>query len=62
MFKKKHGENTDNLLIRIYITKIENRITFKCKTGYYLKLLIPETMILLGSTRNRTVKDENDEN
>ena len=46
----------------IYIIKIENRITFKCKTGYYLKLLIPETMILLGSTRNRTVKDENDEN
>ena len=46
---------------RIYIIKIENRITFKCKTGYYLKLLIPETMILLGITRNRTVKDENNE-
>ena len=30
--------------------KIENRITFKIKTGYYLELLTPETMELLGST------------
>ena len=27
----------------IYINKIENRITFKIKTGYYLELLRPET-------------------
>ena len=36
----------------IYINKIENRITFKTKAGYYLELLIPETMKLLGSTKS----------
>ena len=34
---KKHGVKTVNLWIRIYVNKIENRITFKIKTGYYLK-------------------------
>ena len=33
---KKHGEKTDNPSIRIYVNKIENRIMFKIKTGYYL--------------------------
>ena len=46
----------------IYIHKIENRITFKIKTGYYLELLTPETMKLLGSTKSRITKDENGEN
>ena len=55
---KKHGEKT----IRIYINKIENRITFKIKTGYYLELLTPETMKLLGSTKSKITKDENGEN
>ena len=32
----KHGEKTDNLSIRTYINKIENRITLKIKRGYYL--------------------------
>ena len=45
---QKHDENVDNPSIRIYVNKIENRITFKIKTGYYLKLLTPETMKLLG--------------
>ena len=40
---KKHNENVDNPSIRIYISEIENRITFKIKNGYYLKLLTPET-------------------
>ena len=44
---KKHGEKTVNLSIRIYINKIENRITFKIKTRYYFELLTPETMSLL---------------
>ena len=35
----------------IYINKIQNRITFKTKTEYYLKLLTPETMKVLGSTK-----------
>ena len=44
---KNHGEKIDNPLIRIYVNKIENRITFKIKTGYYLEILTPETMNLL---------------
>ena len=35
---------------------------FKIKTGYYLKLLIPETMKLLGSTKSKIIKNENGEN
>ena len=61
-FVKKHGENIDNPSIRIYINKIENRITFKIKTGYYLELVTPETMKLLGSTKNEITKDTNGEN
>ena len=41
---KKHEIVTDNPPIRIYDNKIENRITFKIKTGYYLELLTLETM------------------
>ena len=36
---KKHGVKIDNPSKRIYVNKIENRITFKIKTGYYLKVL-----------------------
>ena len=59
---KKHGEKTVNPSIRIYKNKIENRITFKIKTGYYLELLTPETMRLLGSTKSKIIKDKNGEN
>ena len=52
----------DNSSIRIYVNKIENRITFKIKTGYYPELLTPETLKLLGSTENKITKDKNDEN
>ena len=30
---KKQGQNTDKSSIKIYVNKIENRITFKIKTG-----------------------------
>ena len=53
---------TENTPIRIYVNKIENRITFKFKTGYHLELLTPETMKLLGSTKSRITKDEYGEN
>ena len=33
---KKHNKNVDNPSIRIYVNKIENRITFEFK--YYLEL------------------------
>ena len=36
--KKTHGEKTDNPAIRIYVNKIESRITCKIKTKYYLEL------------------------
>ena len=55
-------ENVDNPLIRIYANKIENRITFKIKNGYYLELLTPETMKLLGSTESKITKDKHGEN
>ena len=55
-------ENIDNPSITIYVNKIENRITFEIKTGYYLELLTSEIMILLGSTENKTTKDKNSEN
>ena len=59
---KKYGENTDKPSIQIYVNKIENRLTFKIKDGYSLKLLTPETKKLLGSTENKINKDENGEN
>ena len=55
-------ESVDNPSIRRYVNRIENRITFKIKPGYYLELLTPETMKLLGSTENKTAKNKNGEN
>ena len=46
----------------MYINRIENRITFKIKNGYYLELLTPETMKFLGSTESKINKDKNGEN
>ena len=46
----------------IYVNKIENRITFKNKNGYYLELLTPKTMKLLGSKVSKINKNKNSEN
>ena len=59
---KKHIESVDNPSIRIYVKTIENRITFKIKSGYYLELLTPETMKLLGSAENKITRNKNSEN
>ena len=59
---KKHSESVDNPSIRMYINRIENRITFEIKNGYYLELLMSETMKLLGSTESKITKDKNGEN
>ena len=48
--------------IKICINKIEKRITFVTKTGFYLELLMTETMRLFGSTENGITKDKNDKN
>ena len=62
IIKKTCEEKTDNPQLSIYVNKIENRITFRIKTEYYLKLLKPETMKLLESTKSKITKDENGEN
>ena len=59
---KEHNENVNNPSIKIYVNKIGNRITFKIKSGYYLELLTPETMKLLGSAESKIAKDKNGEN
>ena len=56
---KEYGENWDNPSVKTYVKKIENRIAFKIKAGYYLELLTPKTMKLLGSTKNKRSKDKN---
>ena len=48
--------------MKIYINKIENKVTFKIKKGYYHKLLTPGTMKLLGSTKSNKAKDKHSEN
>ena len=58
---KTHETVTDNPPTGIYVNKIENRITLKIKTGYYLELLAPEMMKLLGSNKNKITKNENSE-
>ena len=62
IFKKKHGKSGDKPSVKIYVNKIENRITFKIKNRYTLQLLTPGTMALLESTKNKITKDENGEN
>ena len=39
---KRHGENTDNSSVQIYVNNIENRLTFKIKNGYSLQLSHPK--------------------
>ena len=41
---------------------MENRITFKIRTGYYLELFTSKRMKLLGSTKSKVTKDEKGEN
>ena len=48
--------------MRIYVNKIENRTKCKIKRGYYLELLTPETMKLLGSTKSKKTKNKIGEN
>ena len=51
---------TDNPAVRKYLNKVE--YTFKIKRWYYLKLLIPEMMKLLGSTKSKITNDKNGKN
>ena len=42
----------------IYVNKIKKRITFKVKTGYNTKLLMPETMKLSRNTKSKITEYE----
>ena len=53
---KRHSESVDDPPIEIFVSKNENRITFKIKNGYYLELLTPETMKLLRSTESKLLE------
>ena len=55
-------EKTDNPSKRVCVNKIEKRIKFKIKRGYYLGGLMTETMKLLGCCKSKITKDENGEN
>ena len=48
--------------IRVYVNKIENRITFRIKTYYYLQLLTPQMTKLLGSTESKIAIYKNGKN
>ena len=48
--------------VRVYVNKIENRITFRIKTYYYLQLLSPQMTKLLGSTESKIAKYKNGKN
>ena len=48
--------------MQIHVNKIKDRVTFKIKNGYRLELWTPETMKLLGNTKNKITKDKNGEN
>ena len=56
---KEHSESVDDPPIEVFVSKNENGISFKIKNGYYLELLTPETMKLLGSTESKITAEKN---
>ena len=62
VYHQKTRENFDKFVIKIYIHNIENRITFKLKSEYYLELLMLKNMKLLRSIQIKITKDKNVEN
>ena len=59
---KKYSESVDDPPIEIFVSKNENRITFKIKNGYYLELLTPETMKLFGCIESKITGEKKGEN
>ena len=45
--------------VKICVNKIQHRITLNTKCRYYLELLIPESMKLLGNTKEKITEDRN---
>ena len=55
IFKKKHGKNTDNL-----IRKKGRKYNYVAgiKAGNYIDLSTPETIKIIGSTKNKLTEDK----
>ena len=58
---KKHETLAENPPIQFYRNKIKYKIAFKRKTEHKLELLFPETMKLLGSTKEDADKNKDGE-
>ena len=58
---KKHETLTIAPPIHVYINRINNRLVFKIKDGFKLKLQTRETMKLIGSTKKLIDKTKNGE-
>ena len=55
---KKHEALTDKPPIQTYVNIIQNKVTFKIKSGCFLELLTPEAMKLLGDTLEKITNDK----
>ena len=62
LYNKKAWGKDSQYFNKNYINKIENRVSLKIKTRYYLELLTPQTIKLLGSTKSKETKDQNGKN
>ena len=62
---KNHESLADKPPVPICVNKIQNRVTFKIagfKCEYYLQLLTPKAVKLLGNTEKEITKNKNGEN
>ena len=53
---QKNNKQVNYPTVRIYISKIDNSITFKVLSSHYLELLTPETIKLLEALKIRQLK------
>ena len=60
--KRKHVEDIDKPSVQIYVNRSVQIYINKITNGYSLELLTPETIKLLGNTKNKITKDKNGEN
>ena len=59
VYHQKHKTFTGHSSAQNFVKKFENRTKFKIKSGYYLEILLPETMKLFGSRGKSITKDKN---
>ena len=56
---KKYETMTYNSPIRLFVSKIENMVTFRTTTGHHLEFLTHEAMKVLRGTKSNINKDKN---